>query len=144
MPRPVVYAFCLLPLLAASVACGPSAEEKRLEALAGTDVYEYELQPSADRVRVHERQTLTLRPDHTWSMTRLAEINDKREVDATESGRFVLDGATLIVRSEESGVSRYTVSGDTLWTRSAQAIAETKAVTGIEMKAEESFLVRER
>ncbi|HET7457410.1 MAG TPA: hypothetical protein VFJ74_07130 [Gemmatimonadaceae bacterium] len=137
----------LLPL-----ACGPSEEEKRVRAVAGTYVHEYETDPATDPAgaRIHERQTLTLRPDRTWTMARFAEVNGSTMVDASTSGRFGLDGASLIARSAPQGDDgesfdlRYTVSGDTLWTRSAHDVAVTKAVTGIDMKAEETFLVRQR
>lgn len=137
----------LLLLVALAAACGPSEQEKRLRALAGTYVHEYETDPATDPggLRVHERQALTLKADGTWSMTRLVEINDQPQGGGgPESGRFGVSGATLNVHSENTGMTQYTVSGDTLWMRGARAAALTKAVTGIDMKTEESFLVRER
>ena len=138
-------ALASLPLLALA-ACGPSEQEKRLRALAGTYVHDTEFRSPADAggMRVHERQALTLKADGTWTMVRTVEVNGQPQGGGTDSGRFGVSGSTLNVHSEESGMLQYTASGDTLWARNARMVAMTKAVTGMSVNAEDSFLVRER
>lgn len=132
-------------LLLPAAACG-RAEAARTRALAGTYVRESETDPRTDAsgVHLHQRHAITLRRDGRWVMTFAATMNGQELPSAADSGTFRVQGATLALNSEEQGVQQFTVKGDTLWTRHAQAVAITRQVTGMDIKAEESFLVRAR
>jgi hypothetical protein len=146
LAAPFRVTLAALPLILLLAGCGPSEQEKRLKALAGTYVHDTEFRSPADAggMRVHERQALTLKADGTWTMVRTVEVNGQPQGGGTDSGRFGVSGSTLNVHSEESGMLQYTASGDTLWARNARMVAMTKAVTGMSVNAEDSFLVRER
>ena len=132
-----------------SVACGKSAEAKRMEAIAGSYVWEYETDTATDpgHMHLHERHTLTLRPDGRWTATHLAEVDGQPQPVPADSGTYHVQGATLTTSpTEERPAMEYTISGDTLWIRAAAALAQGKAVTGVDMPqgSGESFLVRQR
>ena len=109
--------FAALPLLALA-ACGPSEQEKRLKALAGTYVHDTEIRsaPDAGGMFVREHRALTLKADGTWRLVRTIEVN---------------------------GMMQYTASGDTLWERNAR-MAKLADAAGLGVKVEDNFLVRER
>ena len=132
-------------LLLPATACG-RAEAARTRAIAGNYVRESETDPRTDPsgVHLHQRHAITLRRDGHWVMTFDATMNGQKLPAAADSGTFRVQGVTLALNSEEQGVQQFTVKGDTLWTRHAQAVAITKQVTGMDVKVEESFLVRER
>ena len=116
--------------------------------LVGTYSREEQQQAGPGGDWVHERATLTLREDNRWTMLREATINGRPLVSAPDSGSYGVDGVNLVMRSPDSGVWRYIVSGDTLWSNMAADVALTKAVTGIDMggSGEErgAYLVRNR
>jgi hypothetical protein len=130
-------------LLLLVVACGPSEQEKRLRALAGTYAYEYETDPATDpgHMRIHERQALTLKADNTWRLVHTVELNGAPAGGGADSGRFGVSGSTLNVTSEANGLVQYTVSGDTLWARNGRMAA---MAAGMGVKLEDRYLVRER
>ena len=132
-------------LLLSLAACG-RAEAARVKALAGTYVRETETDPRTDPsgMHLHQRQVIKLRRDGHWVMTYAATINGNPMPAAADSGTFRVQGVSLALNSEEQGVQQYTVKGDTLFTRNAQAAAITKQVTGMDVQVEETFLVRER
>ena len=136
--------------LVSFVAACESAESKRMKAMAGNYVWEYETDPATDpsHVRVHERHTLTLSPDGSWSTNHLAELNGEASPVQRDGGTYRVQGVTLSLSPTESQPAmQYTISGDTLWIRAAAAMALGKAVTSIDMPPGEhdtSFLVRQR
>jgi hypothetical protein len=135
-------------LLSLAAAC-ESAESKQMKALAGTWVWEYETDPVTDpgHMWLHEKRELTLRPDGSWSSTQLAEIGGNKESSSSDSGHYRVNGVTLVTRATENYPAQsFTVSGDTLWIRAAAAIAETKAVTGVDFAKSDTpdYYVRKR
>lgn len=138
----VLLAFALLLPLAA---CG-RAEAARTKALAGTYVRETETDPRTDPGGMHlyQRQVVTLRRDGHWVMTHAATVNGDAMPTAADSGTYRVQGVTLALNSEEQGVMQYIVKGDTLFTQIARQVALTKQVTGMDVKVEETFLVRQR
>ena len=144
-----VAAFVLLAL----AGCGDAEVRK----LAGTYVKSYD--ESGPSGGVHSRTALTLRPDYHWTSASELVINGHDELAGgraadviippgyNDSGTFALQGVTLAVNSARDGVSHYTVSGDTLWIRSAAMSALATRVTGIQMhnSGDDSggFLVRQ-
>lgn len=134
-----------LALLLPATACG-RAEAARTKAIAGNYVRETETDPRTDPSGMHlyQRHAITLRRDGHWVMTYAATVNGNAMPTAADSGTFRLKGVTLALNSEEQGVQQFTVKGDTLWSRHAQAAAITKQVTGMDVQVEETFLVRQR
>ena len=131
------------------VAACESAESKRMKAIAGDYVSEYETDPATDpgHMHVHERHTLTLHPDGSWSTKHLAEVNGEATPVQPDAGTYRVQGVTLSLSpTEQMPAMHYTISGDTLWIRAAAALAQGKAVTGIDVPegSGESFLVRQR
>ena len=133
-----------------SLACaGKSAETKRMEAIAGTYVWDHETDPATDpgHMHLHEQHTLTLRPDGRWTATHLAEVDGQSQPVPPDSGTYHVQGATLTTSpTEEQPAMEYTISGDTLWIRAAAALAQGEAVTGVDIPqgSGESFLVRQQ
>jgi hypothetical protein len=142
------FSLVLIGLVFFVAAC-ESAESKRMKALAGDYVSEYETDPATDpgHMHVHERHTLTLRPDGTWSTTHLAEVDGRATPVQPDQGTYRIQGTTLSTReTEQSPAGHYTISGDTLWIIASDKVALTKAVTGIDMSGgnnEQGFLVRQ-
>ena len=134
-----------LALAAPLAACG-GEEAKRVKTLAGTYAYESETDPRTDPsgMHVHQRKAVTLRRDGHWVMTYNVTMNGDPMPGAVDSGTFRVQGVTLALNSEEEGVQQYTVKGDTLWAQVARQLALTKQITGMDIKVEDSFLVRER
>jgi hypothetical protein len=129
--------------LLAFAACG--GEQAKL---VGTYSWEELEQAGPGGNWIHQRATLTLREDNRWTMLREATMAGTPLVTAPDSGSYSVDGVTLVMRSPDSGVWRYTVSGDTLWSNMAAQVALTKAVTSIDIggSGEErgGYLVRNR
>ena len=130
------------------VAACESAESKRMEAIAGDYVSEYETDPATDpgHMHVHERHTLTLRPDGSWSTKHLAEVNGEATPVQPDAGTYRVQGVTLALSpTEQMPAMHYTISGDTLWIISSDKVALTKAVTGVDLGGDnkQGFLVRQ-
>lgn len=107
--------------------------------------------PSGDvtgsHMHLHERHALTLRPDGRWTATHLAEVDGQPQSVPPDSGTYHVQGTTVTTSpTEEQPAMEYTISGDTLWIRTAGALAQGKAVTGVDIPqgSGESFLVRQR
>src|SRR3981081_4631837 len=92
----------LIGLVSLVGAC-KSAEAKRREAIAGNYIWEYETDPATDpgHMHLHERHTLTLRPDGRWSATHLAEVDGQAQSVPPDSGTYHVQGATLTTSATE-------------------------------------------
>ncbi|HJP60972.1 MAG TPA: hypothetical protein VJ865_13275 [Gemmatimonadaceae bacterium] len=131
-------------------------KDARVRALAGTYVKEQNEVNDAGVVVLHSRDALTLRDDNHWTsaseltmsgedMLAGGRVGDEIVPPShVDSGTFALNGVILSVNSARNGVTRYTVNGDTLWIRAGAAAARAMAVTGIQVKPGEGFLVRQR
>lgn len=132
-------------------------KDARVRALAGTYLREQDEVNQAGVVTGHSRFALSLRDDSHWTSASELTMNGEdilaggRVGDVivppglADSGTFALKGVVLSVNSRRNGVTRYTVNGDTLWIRGADAAALGTAVTGLQVKpGSEGFLVRQR
>jgi hypothetical protein len=132
-------------------------KDAAVRALAGTYVTEHNELNDAGAVIAHSRLALTLRDDNRWTSASEATMGGKdllaggRAGDEivppgyADSGTFALKGVMLSVSSAKEGVTHYTVNGDTLWIRGADAAALATAVTGVQVQSGgEGFLVRQR
>lgn len=138
----------LIAIVLLAVAC-ESAESKRMKAMAGDYIsdYESEIPPGHVTPWITSRSTLTLRPDGRWKFNRVTVINDDSTVENPDSGSYRVDGTTLATSaSEQSRGGRYTISGDTLWSLDNGQRAMAEAVTGVKVAPpeEQTFFVRQR
>jgi hypothetical protein len=144
---------CFLLLLTLTL-CG--CKDSHVRALAGTYVSVYD-ESGPGVVSIHSRTALTLRDDNRWTSASELVVGGQDQLAGgrvrdviippgyVDSGTFALNGLVLAVNSARDGVSQYTVSGDTLWTRNADRAALATAVTGLQMqRGSEGFLVRQR
>ena len=136
--RALLAAVTLLPAL---VGCGGS-ESRSTSTLSGTWTREQQI-GSAESGSAVNSTTLTLTPDNRFSMTRTLTMNGASMASGTDSGTWAVQGATLALNTQEQGVLHYTISGDTLWRKTADQQARATAVTGLDAPMEvEDFLVR--
>jgi hypothetical protein len=135
-------------LLSLAAAC-QSDETKRMQSIAGSYAWDYESEPAPGHQEpfLHERFTLILRPDGRWTSAHLAEINGEAQPQSLDSGSYRVQGVTLTTGATELGpAQQYTISGDTLWIRTAAQAARAKAITGLDMSKGNSpgFLIRQQ
>ena len=144
--RASIIALAVVPFLAA---CG-RAEAKRIRKLAGDYVYldESEIPPGQQQPWIIQENTLTLRVDGRWKFARVLRVSGKLDPHSrVDSGTFRLAGTTLVLSATANEpITRYTISGDTLWLLSADRARLAERVTGVKMDGggDQAFLARRR
>jgi hypothetical protein len=120
---------------------GARAERMRLAAVTGT--WEYQWPPA--NVPWQLRSTLTMRPDGRWVRENDYPDRTHEHLISHDSGSFGLTGVNLVLRSEigeQPTFSQYTVSGDTIFTRTAEMAARLEMLSGKPIRATETMFLR--
>ena len=128
-------------MLLAAAAC---AEKKPDLTAKMPGTWTQELKQGGQGGTIVQKTTLVLEAGGTYTMTNSVAMDGRQMAGGTDAGTWAVNDAILALNSPNQGVTRYTISGDTLFMRAAEKYAQTKAVTGTDLAAgDETFLVRQ-